>query len=119
MRIPWPGSTMFPEEKVLHEVGVMPNCPHMLDSWESGDFWVSYAARKSWAFDAVFWTYIDRRFFGDHGHEPGSRAVVEQGKKLLDGTEIQEMHAMVDRKLSKMRERVLAWELETDAKEVP
>lgn len=37
----------------------------MLDSWRSGDSWVNYAARKSWAFDMVYWERIDRRFFGD------------------------------------------------------
>ncbi|TVY17419.1 hypothetical protein LARI1_G005968, partial [Lachnellula arida] len=26
----------------------------MRGSWETGDFWVAYAARKSWAFDVVF-----------------------------------------------------------------
>ncbi|KAK1598359.1 uncharacterized protein LY79DRAFT_666111 [Colletotrichum navitas] len=29
---------------------------HMRESWESGRFWLNYAARKSWAFDAVFWS---------------------------------------------------------------
>ncbi|PYH38612.1 uncharacterized protein BO87DRAFT_393201 [Aspergillus neoniger CBS 115656] len=38
---------------------------HMLKSWESGDFWLNYAARKSWAFDMIYWAKIDRRFFGD------------------------------------------------------
>ncbi|RAL16949.1 uncharacterized protein BO97DRAFT_335747, partial [Aspergillus homomorphus CBS 101889] len=38
---------------------------HMLDSWHSGDFWLNYAARKSWAFDMIYWVKIDRRFFGD------------------------------------------------------
>jgi aminoglycoside phosphotransferase (APT) family kinase protein len=36
----------------------------MRESWESGDFWVVYAARKGFAFDAVFWKYLDARFFG-------------------------------------------------------
>lgn len=38
---------------------------YMLRSWESGDFWLNYAARKSWAFDMIYWAKIDRRFFGD------------------------------------------------------
>lgn len=40
--------------------------PFMLDSWETGDFWVTYAARHCWAFDMVYWVKIDPRFFG-HG----------------------------------------------------
>jgi hypothetical protein len=27
---------------------------HMQKSWDSGDFWVTYAARKGFAFDVVF-----------------------------------------------------------------
>lgn len=27
----------------------------MRESWDSGDFWISYAARKNFAFGAVFW----------------------------------------------------------------
>lgn len=30
---------------------------HMRESWESGAFWITYGARKSWAFDAV-WPFI-------------------------------------------------------------
>jgi hypothetical protein len=37
----------------------------MRESWENGDFWVSYAARRSWAFDVIYWAPIDRRFFGE------------------------------------------------------
>ncbi|GCB17568.1 hypothetical protein AAWM_00453 [Aspergillus awamori] len=37
---------------------------HMWRSWQSGDFWLNYAARKSWAFDMIYWARIDRRFFG-------------------------------------------------------
>lgn len=37
---------------------------HMEEIWESDDFWVNYAARRSWAFDMIYWAKIDRRFFG-------------------------------------------------------
>ncbi|KAK1991217.1 phosphotransferase [Colletotrichum falcatum] len=37
---------------------------HMRESWETGRFWLNYAARKSWAFDAVFWNFLDERFLG-------------------------------------------------------
>ncbi|KAH0836082.1 hypothetical protein FOPE_04347 [Fonsecaea pedrosoi] len=36
----------------------------MDDSWKTGDFWVTYAARRCWAFDMVYWVKIDKRFFG-------------------------------------------------------
>ncbi|EED11693.1 hypothetical protein TSTA_108770 [Talaromyces stipitatus ATCC 10500] len=56
-------------EKVALERGLLAEeqrlSTYMRDSWESGDFWVNYAARKSWAFDMIYWAKIDRRFFGD------------------------------------------------------
>lgn len=33
-------------------------------SWESGDFWVSYALLHSFAFDSIYWQKFDQRFFG-------------------------------------------------------
>ena len=36
----------------------------MRESWENGRFWVNNAARMSWAFDAVFWSWIDPGYFG-------------------------------------------------------
>jgi hypothetical protein len=33
----------------------------MQQSWESGDFWVTYAARNNFAFNAVFWKKLDSR----------------------------------------------------------
>ncbi|XP_044719873.1 phosphotransferase enzyme family domain-containing protein [Hirsutella rhossiliensis] len=36
---------------------------YMRESWVTGRFWLNYAARKSWAFDTVYWKYLDERFF--------------------------------------------------------
>ncbi|KAJ5617043.1 hypothetical protein N7537_002157 [Penicillium hordei] len=36
----------------------------MRESRKSGDFWIAYAARNNFAFDAIYWQKIDRRFFG-------------------------------------------------------
>ncbi|KFH43666.1 hypothetical protein ACRE_055790 [Hapsidospora chrysogenum ATCC 11550] len=41
----------------------------MRRSWDTGDFWTAYAARKSWAFDGIFWRTLDERFFGDCGKQ--------------------------------------------------
>ncbi|KAL2754155.1 hypothetical protein ACRALDRAFT_1056424 [Sodiomyces alcalophilus JCM 7366] len=43
---------------------------YMRESWETGRFWLNYAARKSWAFDTIFWKYLDKRFFGDREDVP-------------------------------------------------
>lgn len=47
---------------IISEDGLLSK--HMKESWENGDFWISYAARRSWAFDMIYWAKIDRRFFG-------------------------------------------------------
>jgi aminoglycoside phosphotransferase (APT) family kinase protein len=36
----------------------------MQESWESGDFWIAYAARNNFAFDLIYWHKIDQRFLG-------------------------------------------------------
>lgn len=68
----------------------------MRASWESGDFWVSYAARRSWAFDIVYWERLDRRFFGEGD--------LEDRIALLSVEERDGMEAFVRRKLDEKEE---------------
>lgn len=80
----------------------------MQQSWENGDFWVTYAARKSFAFDAVFWKKLDGRFFG-----PGTSTDDDRWKEridLLTEDERANMEKVVKEKLEETRTRVLAWE---------
>jgi aminoglycoside phosphotransferase (APT) family kinase protein len=35
----------------------------MRKSWDDGDFWIVYGARKNFAFDAIFWQKLDPKFF--------------------------------------------------------
>lgn len=37
---------------------------YMEESWTTGRFFLNYAARKSWAFDTMYWNFLDERFFG-------------------------------------------------------
>ena len=77
----------------------------MKESWENGDFWVSYAMRKSWAFDAIFWEKINTnpRFF--------DRAGYEAGLSLLSEEERDGMVEFVRRKLAERETRILHnWE---------
>ncbi|KAJ5339620.1 hypothetical protein N7452_006348 [Penicillium brevicompactum] len=67
---------------------------YMRKSWETGDFWVSYAARRSWAFDIVYWARIDRRFFGEGD--------LEDRVALLTQEERDGMDVFVSRKLHEM-----------------
>ncbi|KAK2776507.1 hypothetical protein FQN53_002678 [Emmonsiellopsis sp. PD_33] len=86
----------------------------MRQSWDSGDFWVCYAARKNFAFDAVFWKEIDGRFFGTGTYDTSS-AEDERWKEridLLSEDERADMEKVVGKKLEEMKTRVLAWEPE-------
>jgi hypothetical protein len=51
----------------------------MRDSWESGGFWVIYAAGNNFAFDAIYWQKVDQRFF-----EPATCVVGDIWKQRLD-----------------------------------
>jgi hypothetical protein len=74
----------------------------MRESWENGAFWVNYASRKSWAFDAVFWHWLDKKFFfSDCGDSLQSRI------KLLGKEEIDDMELFVNRKLEERNDRRL------------
>ncbi|KAJ5621849.1 hypothetical protein N7528_005081 [Penicillium herquei] len=80
----------------------------MQQSWESGDFWVVYAARKSFAFDAVFWKNIDGRFFGAATSSEDDRW--KDRLMILTDDEKANMEKIVERKMEEMGTRVLAWE---------
>lgn len=77
----------------------------MWESWRSGDFWVSYAARKNFAFDAIL--KLDRHFFGPGGTPED---VWEKRIELLDEKEQNSKEPLVQQKLKDMKERVLAWD---------
>lgn len=77
-------------------------------TWESGDFWVTYAARKTFAFDAVFWKRLEGRFFG-----PGMSTEDDRWKEwinLLAEDERTNMDKLVEKKLDETKTRALAWE---------
>ncbi|PLB43302.1 hypothetical protein P170DRAFT_419194 [Aspergillus steynii IBT 23096] len=80
----------------------------MRDSWESGDFWIVYAARNNFAFDAIFWEKIDGRFFGSSSCSVED--VWRERLYLLTGGEKEEMEELVALKVGEMGSRVLAWD---------
>lgn len=79
----------------------------MYQSWESGDFWVIYAALHSFAFDAIYWRKIDPRFFGPS--EDPEEAWKER-LDLLNEKEKYDMEQLVARKQKEMKTRILAWD---------
>ncbi|KAM4065466.1 phosphotransferase enzyme family protein [Hirsutella rhossiliensis] len=74
---------------------------HMRRSWETGDFWLAYAARKSWAFDGIFWRTLDQRFFGDNVGGPMERL------KLLPLKQVSAIEGFVERKMREKEECTL------------
>lgn len=76
----------------------------MRKCWDSGDFWVFYAMRKSFAFDYIFWHKICPRFFGFGAND------WRQGLELLDDDQSRDMEHLVKRKLEEMKTRELAWD---------
>ena len=80
----------------------------MRQSWANGDFWITYAARKNFAFDSIFWKKLDPLFFGSFTVAEEHRW--EQRIGLLSEEERQCMEQVVSQKLEQMQKRALAWE---------
>ncbi|KAK0389348.1 hypothetical protein NLU13_2923 [Sarocladium strictum] len=99
------------EEKGAAFLGGIPLSAHMRESWETGRFWLNYAARKSWAFDAVFWNFLDERFFGPRDSGVPDEELWRTRLDLLGREEKQAMEPFVKRKMDESRERLLVqWE---------
>ncbi|CAG8908733.1 unnamed protein product [Penicillium egyptiacum] len=80
---------------------------HMQRSWDSGTFWIVYAALHSFAFDAIYWQKIDPMFF-KASQTPETAWKERLG--LLGEREIEEMEQLVARKLEEMKTRILEWD---------
>ncbi|KAH9223241.1 hypothetical protein DL95DRAFT_431848 [Leptodontidium sp. 2 PMI_412] len=86
---------------------------YMRESWETGRFWLTYAARKSWAFDTVFWNYLDERFFGRREGHVEKNELWKTREHLLTENARNGMEPFVERKIEEMKERKLVdWEPE-------
>lgn len=84
---------------------------YMQESWTTGRFWLNYAARKSWAFDSIFWKCLDERFFGKRLHEPASQEPLWRKRiGLLNRAEKMAMEAFVDKKMKQSQNKeLLTW----------
>ncbi|KAH8900659.1 hypothetical protein GQ53DRAFT_835607 [Thozetella sp. PMI_491] len=90
---------------------------YMRESWQTGRFWLNYAARKSWAFDAVFWKYLDEKFFGERGEDISTEELWRARVHLLSEEDRAAMEALVQTKMNEMKDRVLVeWDA-TEARE--
>lgn len=104
----WISSMKMAEESAGQNVLPFTLSEYMRESWTTGRFWLSYAARKSWAFDAIFWNHLDARFFGkrmDDGPLWKCRLA------LLTDDETIGLEQFVQRKMEESKERrLVSWE---------
>jgi hypothetical protein len=80
---------------------------YMRESWETGRFWLSYGARKSWAFDMAYWKFLDERFFGER--KPGvlKQDLWKTRLHLLTDRERAMLEPFVERKMNESKDRAI------------
>lgn len=88
-----------------------PLSTYMRESWETGRFFLSYGARKSWAFDAMYWKFLDERFFGDRDAGISKNDLWKTRVHLLSEEERAAMEPFVERKMAESKERrIVNWD---------
>ncbi|KAF5532623.1 aromatic-amino-acid decarboxylase [Fusarium mexicanum] len=93
----------------------VPLSRYMRESWQTGRFFLSYTARKSWAFDAMYWNFLDERFFGDRDPGVVKGDLWKTRIDLLSDDERAAMEPFVQRKMAEGKERrIVEWD-ETEA----
>jgi len=80
---------------------------HMRESWETGRFWLNYAAKKSWVFDSIYWKYLDERFFGSREENVDYSERWKARIGMLSQREKSAMEDFVERKMEESKERIL------------
>ncbi|KAF5974580.1 hypothetical protein FBULB1_7716 [Fusarium bulbicola] len=93
----------------------VPLSRYMRESWQTGRFFLSSAARKSWAFDAMYWNFLDERFFGHRDPGVVKGDLWKTRINLLSDDERAAMEPFVQRKMAEGKERrIVEWD-ETEA----
>ncbi|OAQ97246.1 hypothetical protein LLEC1_07062 [Akanthomyces lecanii] len=83
----------------------LPLSTYMRESWETGRFFLSYATRKSWAFDVVYWRCLDEKFFGPRQHGTVKEDLWKTRIDLLTEAEREAMEPFVERKMAEKQDR--------------
>lgn len=85
---------------------------YMRESWETGRFWLSYATRKTWAFDEIYWKFLDERFFGKRPDGISRAQLWTTRLDLLTERERDLIEPFVERRLeeTKVRKLVDHWD---------
>lgn len=83
----------------------VPLSRYMRESWQTGMFFLSYAARKSWAFDAMYWNFLDERFSGERGTDVVEVDLWKTRIGLLSEEERMAMETFLERKMAEAKAR--------------
>lgn len=103
-------SAMEKAEADMTEPNPLP-APYMRESWETGRFCLSYGARKSWAFDTMYWRFLDERFFGQRESGVLRNDLWKTRVYLLSEEERAAMEPFVERKMTESKERrIVDWD---------
>lgn len=79
----------------------------MRQSWQTGQFWIVYAAQRAWAFDAIYWRFLDTKFYG-----PYPEGSIPEDVRLgeLTAEQVAAMDGFVARKMREKEEkRLVDW----------
>ncbi|KAB5530465.1 hypothetical protein GE09DRAFT_393036 [Coniochaeta sp. 2T2.1] len=74
----------------------------MRENWDSGAFWVNFAARKPYSFEPMYWKQIDERFYGPNprgGYKDRLALLSERARKRIDWLVAQKMKEDKEKKL--------------------
>jgi aminoglycoside phosphotransferase (APT) family kinase protein len=72
----------------------VPLSQRMWESWEKKTWMINYAARKSWAFDFVWWKFLDENYFGPNeaqDYQARMEVLSESQRSLMDAFVAQKM----------------------------
>lgn len=83
----------------------LPLSTYMRESWDTGRFWLSYGARKSWVFDMAYWRFLDERFFGEREEDVLQSHLWKTRVHLLTDEERDAMEDFVSLKMKESLER--------------
>ena len=90
-----------------------PLSTYMRESWETGRFWLSYGARKSWAFDMAYWKFLDERLFGEREAGVLKQDLWKTRVHLLTDQERAALEPFVERKMRESQNRTIVdWDSE-------
>ncbi|KAF3811096.1 hypothetical protein GCG54_00010432 [Colletotrichum gloeosporioides] len=105
------------EAEIEMEPGSFLLSTYMRDSWETGRFWLNYAAQSSWGFDSIYWRYLDEPFFGVRDAEVPTEQLWRTRIHLLTDDEKEAMEPLVQIKMAESKERALVDWKDDEAKQ--